>query len=195
MSFGHKKDLNKLTDIGIIYSKFKFEKENQKMFKYETPVYKFLAWSSVVAIAARLVCLLGALCALVLFFLPLDVSESLISRIAIGCIAADFFALAFLFFSSFQTKFFRKPTVWSFVGALAILLLALTLCVVLVTFEPGSFGAIAFEILSYLLIGVYMTLPGYLSLRDVTQLFKKLSAEAKERERSVAERVRAAKRY
>ena len=165
------------------------------MFKYETPGYKFLAWSSVVALCIRALCLLGAVCALVLFLLPIDISASTVSRLAIGSVALDFICLAFLFFSSFQTKFFRRHTVWSFVGGAAVLLTALVMCVVLVTFEPGSFGAIAGEAVTYILIGAYMIIPGWLSVRDTLELFKKLSAEARERQKSVAERVRSAKRY
>ncbi len=165
------------------------------MFKYETKAYKFLAWASVAAMALRALCLVGGAAALILFFIPSDISANTVSRLAIASILTDFVALAFIFFANFQTKFFRKRTVWSILGSAAILLLALVLCVVMVAFESGTFGAIACEILAYLLIGTYMFLPGYFTCRDVFELFSRLKAEANEREKSVAERVRDARRY
>ncbi|MBQ1222702.1 MAG: hypothetical protein IIX84_00285 [Oscillospiraceae bacterium] len=165
------------------------------MFKYETKGYKILAWASVVALFIRALCLLGALCALVLFFIPLGVSATNASHLAITSITVDFIALAFLFFTSFQTKFFRRKTVWSFVGAAAALLLALVVCVVIVAFEDGSFAAIAGEAIAYLLIGAYMIIPGYLSCKDVYELLSRLSAEAKEREKSLSQMVKNAKKH
>lgn len=165
------------------------------MFKYETKGYKILAWASVVAMVLRILCLLGALCALVLFFLPVNVTATTASHIAIASITVDFLALAFLFFTSFQTKFFRRRTVWSFVGGAAVLLLALVLCVIMVAFEDGSFGAIAGEAAAYLLIGAYMVIPSYLSCKDVYELFSRLSAEAKERENGIAKTIRNAKKH
>ena len=165
------------------------------MFKYETKGYKILAWASVVALVIRGLCLLGALTALVLFFLPVNVTAQTVSRLAIASLTIDFFALAFLFFSGFQTKFFRRRTVWSFVGGAAALLLALVVCVVIVAFEDGSFAAIAGEVVTYLLIGAYMLIPGYLSCKDVYELFSRLSAEAKERESSLSKTIKNAKKH
>lgn len=165
------------------------------MFKYETKGYKILAWASVVALVIRALCLLGALLALVLFFIPFGVSATTASRLAIASITIDFIALAFLFFSSFQTKFFRRKTVWSFVGGTAALLLALVVCVVIVAFEDGSFGAIAGEAVAYLLIGAYMVIPSYLSCKDVYELFSRLSAEARERENGIAKTIKNAKKH
>ena len=165
------------------------------MFKYETKGYKILAWASVVAMVLRAVCLLAALVALLLYFLPVNVTASTVSRIAIGSVGIDFLVLAFLFFSNFETKFFRKKTVWSFVGAAALLLLALVLCVVMVTFEDGTLAAIAGELVTYGLIGAYFIIPGYLSYKDVSELFARLSAEAKERENSASNLVKNAKKH
>ena len=165
------------------------------MFKYETKGYKILAWASVAAMVLRALCLLGALCALALFFIPLGVSSTSASRLAIASVTADFIALAFLFFTSFQTKFFRRRTVWSFVGGAAALFLALVVCVVIVAFEDGTFASIAGEAVAYLLIGAYMIVPGYLSCKDVYELFSRLSAEAKEREKSLSKMVRNAKKH
>ncbi len=163
------------------------------MFKYETSGYRFLAWTSVIAMGLRAAALLAFVVSMALYFLFPGVSRDTAVNISITALAADFVSLAYLFFTSFATKFFRKRTVLAFIGAAALLLGALVLCIVLAVVESSSVSLLL-EILIFLVIAAYLVVPGWLSCKDVSELFKKLSEENKNRELSVAERIRSAKK-
>ncbi len=140
------------------------------MSSSESKGRRVLVWIDLIALGLRALAFLTCLVTAVLYFIP-GVDSTPVVQTALRAILVDLICLAVLFATGFASRLFRPRTMWSFVGAAALLFGDLFLVAFILVEQTGP--APFWTALAAALILAYFLVPGALASLDVIERFRR----------------------